>query len=254
MSRLLVVVLAAVVPLLAPAAAHAAVKPLGIKSVSPQDGAVLVLPNQITFQVKTDQAMEPYGWIEIATQPTLGQDGTLAQEFTVASVYATRGDAFPDTYTGSTDPRASWQRTPGTYYFQLHFTHVDSAPAPVYAEVNTYVSPIYTLTIAAPPPPATPPAQPPPSPDGDDSDGHYFQGNSEAKRVLKGVLREAYGSRFTRRRAFRASCGLNSGQAKATCSVSWKHRTWRYKGTARMTALDDGSVRYRLNIRKQRTS
>src|SRR5215207_8196340 len=121
--------------------ARAAVKPLAVTSVSPQNGAVLVLPPQVTFEFKTDQALEPTARTEIATQPTPGQDGTLANEFTVDTVYMTRGDAFPDTYTGSTNPAMRWQQTPGTYYFQFHFTHIEDAPPPVYVELNTYVSP-----------------------------------------------------------------------------------------------------------------
>jgi hypothetical protein len=258
--RRLTFVLAAVASLaIATPAASAQAEPLAVTSTVPAEGttyAPLTTPGGggFRFELKSPTTKITGMYVEVATQNSpLGQDGTLADDFRVDFFSLFESDAYPGTYVGASNhvPNGGWWTSrPGTYYWQARATYIDYSTSP--SQLKTVISPIYTLTIAAPPPPA-PPAQPPPSSDGDDSNGYYFEGISEAKRVLRSVLRKAYGSRFSRRRAYRASCGLNGGQEKATCSVSWKHRSWRYKGTARMTAVDDGAVRYSLNIRKQRT-
>jgi len=64
--------------LLASNFANAAVKPFAVKSATPDDGAVSAASSSVTFQVKTDDQVGSLARIEVATQPTLGQDGTLA--------------------------------------------------------------------------------------------------------------------------------------------------------------------------------
>lgn len=93
--------------------ARADVKPIPVKSVSPADGATITQADSITLEVKTDDVAS-MARIEIATQPNLGQDGTLAAEFTLPGfgfVLVTRGDAFPDTYTATATRATSSRRS-----------------------------------------------------------------------------------------------------------------------------------------------
>jgi hypothetical protein len=74
----------------------------------------------VPFELKLDPAilggLSSNAKIEIATQPTLGQDGTLAEEFTVESVLLHQGDAFPDTFSGTAYDE--WTTRPGRCYWQ----------------------------------------------------------------------------------------------------------------------------------------
>jgi hypothetical protein len=103
--------------------------------------------------------------IEISNQPTLGQDGSLADDLRLSRGILQRRDSDPTSWYGSVSA-GSWATTPGIYYFQYALTVYDagvslhsdqyppSCPNQTYSCV--YTSPIYTLTIATPRP-ATPP-------------------------------------------------------------------------------------------------
>jgi hypothetical protein len=58
--------------------------------------------------------------VEIATAPTLGQDGTLADENQVGTFDLVRGDAAPQHYGGAIPTFAEWAAKPGTYYWVAH--------------------------------------------------------------------------------------------------------------------------------------
>src|SRR3954467_12567392 len=76
-------------------AAQADVKAISVKSVLPGDGATIPATQSVTFQVKTDDPVVG-AHLEVATQPTLGRDGTLASEFTLpvaGYIPMTQGDA-----------------------------------------------------------------------------------------------------------------------------------------------------------------
>jgi hypothetical protein len=63
--------------------------------------------------------------VEIATAPTLGQDGTLADENQVGTFDLVRGDAAPQHYSGAIPTFAEWAAKPGKYYWVAHTFGVD---------------------------------------------------------------------------------------------------------------------------------
>jgi hypothetical protein len=103
--------------------------------------------------------------IEISNQPTLGQDGSLADDLRLSRGILQRRDSDPTSWYGSI-AAGSWATTPGAYYFQYALTVYDagvslhsdqyppSCPNQTYSCV--YTSPVYMLTIAAPRPATSP--------------------------------------------------------------------------------------------------
>jgi len=206
-------------------------------------------PQRVTFQIKSDDPIS-LAHVEIATQPTLGQDGTLAQEFTVPAagyLLMTRGDAFPDTYTavftgyaGGYGVPGSWSTQPGTYYWQASYTSVDIGPPPAYTvQTNTHTTPVYRLVIQAPPAPTPTPAPsgggygPSPSPP-------PFMTLARANGYVRPVIRRAmhHNAYHLKRKCKRLK------SASFACSISWGttlrlHRnTMIYAGT--LTLSDPG--------------
>jgi hypothetical protein len=236
------------------------VKPIAVKSASPADGAVAVASQSVAFQVKTDELAQS-SRIEVASQPTLGQDGTLAHEFTVDGyINLTRGDAFPDTYTGSSMGwSGSWSTRPGTYYWQMSFTRVDTAPAPVYSEINTYTSPVYTLVIQAPaPPPTTPPIMPPITPPSTGSPPVEDMSVSDARIAIRAAV-----ERKTGRRAYslKRSCKfIGTARWDFKCKASWvsterlRGSSVFYAGTFHILDTQDGYFTWRFRGLKARQS
>jgi hypothetical protein len=165
-----------------------ALRPIAVKAASPADGASVSPAIQYTFQLKTDQAFESFSTmhIEVATAPTLGQDGTLASEYVFQTLYASAGDAFPDTYTASTVPsRQAWGL--GTYYWQ-------ASVATTNGYSGTFISPVYRLVVAQPQPA-------PASTSGGGSTPSLSLSASDAKHVTRVALKRRFGTRFTRRHA-----------------------------------------------------
>jgi hypothetical protein len=114
--------------------------------VAPADGATITATrDEVTFSFRLQQRAEAS--IEVATQPTLGQDGTLAREFTVDHLSAFGGDADPTLYTARTDSyglTSSWHNTPGVYYWQIKaFGGMTEAPY-----FFSFTSQVYTITVA----------------------------------------------------------------------------------------------------------
>jgi hypothetical protein len=204
--------------------AQAATKQFAVKSASPANGAVIAPTNQLTFQIKTDAATKPFTtmWVELATASTPGQDGTLASEYTISSTLLSQGDAYPDTWTGSIAPVYP-ALAPGTYYWQVHFTQVDSAPPPTYSEINTYVSPTYTLVVQAPAPP-TQPVEP------------MYLGKGEAIQATRDIIRDETGHKAYN---LEHKCRRTS-DTRFTCKPSWSttrratRKTWVYAGTLKL--------------------
>ena len=243
-----IVIAGALVLLAAPARAHASVVPITVKSATPADGAVLPPPTaSLIFQITSDDPIQS-AHVEVATQPTLGQDGTLASEFTVPAagyLLMTRGDAFPDTYTAtySSYGLTNYGLTvPGTYYWQASYSSVDQMPAPVYSQYNTHTTPVYRFVIAAPTaPPVTPPATPPP-PAPRVPYMTLAEANSDVRIAIRHqISRTAY--------HLKRSC-KRSTDAAFDCNVSWgttarlKRSTVIYAGTLSLEDQGDGTFTY----------
>jgi hypothetical protein len=98
----------------------------------------------------TASFVSPLEWLEangeVSKRKTLGQDGTLADDYVVVSLGMFPSDANPRRYVGvSTDNYGpgSWSDTPGTYYWQASAYGVD--PATGY--FHWFVGPVRTLHI-----------------------------------------------------------------------------------------------------------
>jgi hypothetical protein len=242
MRRLLLVV-AVLVPFAVATTVNAATFPFPVKSASPSDGATVAPQNEVTFVVKTDQEIpSSAARLQVNSQPTLGQDGTLASEFIIDLRYPSRGDAFPDTYTASTVPNTPWTQTPGTYYWQMYYSQT-TYPGGV-AQHDTHTSPVYTLVVAAPPAPppppvATPRVVPP-----------VAMTKAQALSYLRPVLRK-----MTRHSVFRLRRQCDRVDSETfNCAVHWWTSKRRARGTyyvGDIELTDAGArIRYKFSGRK----
>lgn len=227
--------------------ATADVRPFAVKSATPTDGATLPQTSTITFQVKTDDPVT-FGRIEVATQPTLGQDGTLAAEFTVPwglIVSTTRGDAFPDTYTGTAFPYAL-PSTGGTYYWQMSYTKSETLSGPPYVQTSTYTSPVYRFVIAATTPPAATPTPPPSTTPTTPTPTPLYLTLGQATADVKIAIKDHTGLSA---RSLKRTCKRRS-DATFSCEVAWSTTTRMrpstviYAGTLTLSDLGDDYFSY----------
>jgi hypothetical protein len=218
------------IALVAPSAAHAQ---LPIESATPANGAAIPPAPSITFVFESAAAAAANRslTLEVATQPTLGEDGTLAQEYTISTDVFTRGDAFPSRFTYSTPSYVSWPRTPGTYYWVAYCFCVGFGG---YGGVLA-VSPVHTFTIAQPTPPA------------DEAPLKPITG-TEARSYIRPVIRRKLG-----RQAYGLSAGCRAmSRRAAACEVRWRDTsrsrstTFQYRGTLRFETNLDGTYAYRF--------
>jgi hypothetical protein len=125
---------------------------LPVSSSTPANGASLAPANGISWEVVTLHGLLSFS-VRVATQSTLGNDGTLS---TLNAV-----DQFPfiesNTYGYYTGYSAAggiqrWSNTPGLYYWQA-FGEAETVDSNTGAlSCTLYASPVYTITIAAPQP------------------------------------------------------------------------------------------------------
>jgi hypothetical protein len=207
-----------------------AIRTLPVKTTWPADGATVAPAIHYTFQITTDHAMLGVGpRVEIATAPTLGQDGTLAEEYVFQTLYLTRGDAFPDTYTASSYRTvAPWP--PGVYYWQVSDTATNSYS-------GKFTTPVYRMVVAAP------------QAGGGGAAPVARLGISEAKRAARTALRQKYRKRFTAGRGFRQRC-TRLARLRVRCRVSWNHSAGRYEGAVTVTAISNARLRSLVRVRR----
>lgn len=148
-------------------AAPASAEDTGIVFNAPRPGTTIQAPTTCTGTSLPVEAVVYYGLIppnigvELATQPTLGANGTLASEYTIDGTSLPRGDADPRYFRGTLS--GAWRCNPGTYYFQWQ----SSVGCGVNAK-NPCTGPVESLTVTPapvlPPPPPPPVVTPPPPP------------------------------------------------------------------------------------------
>ena len=123
-----------------------------ITASSPPDGTSMVASgvSPIKFSIRTPVHGGEIA-VEVATQNVPGQDGTLALDYATDSGQMFQSDADPDLHAGTSHFGSGWWTdTPGTYYWQAHTVSSDSLTGQF--GCHMYKSPVYTLTITAPPP------------------------------------------------------------------------------------------------------
>ena len=196
-------------------------------SVSPASGSTIPIPTEaIPFEVVVPE-VKPYAMsIEVATQDIPGQDGSLANDFRLDSFSAFKSDAYPTIYRGKSyfflPGQNSWPTVPGTYYWQISASYLDTSES--LFKFRQYLSPVYTLTIAAPAP--TPETQ------------SIALTASEAYRAVREAIEIKTGAGHVHH--LTDKCHVSG--ATATCKTSWTgayklhSNTWIYAGTFRLEA------------------
>lgn len=170
--------------------------------------------------------------IEISTSNIEGQDGSLAEDFVVQTLYSvSESDAYPGAYVAASpysyhtqmQPDYSFITTPGTYYWQLVGTIYENSPC---CSVDTYFSQIYSFTVTAPlpPPPAPNPTVQP--------NAAYYVDAGQAPSYIKRLIRRRYrGTRISV-----SSCVLNLATGVTRCRATWRRKKFKYTTTFRLTA------------------
>jgi len=180
--------------------------PLAFDSMTPADGATLVQGSTPTFEVSSSGRYSL--WAEVATQPTLGQDGTLASDFTVDTVPLFESDAYPNQYEGTgRTGLADWSRRPGVYYFQVYSTTTTFDPTTL--QFSRPVGPVRRIVVAAPPVHLT---------------------AAEGAPVVRDALRTKFASRFPGPRKTKVTTRRLS-RSTISYRVSWITGGVRYSGT-----------------------
>ena len=80
-----------------PSVAHAqpVTGPLSFNSMTPADGASITSGAALTFEMSSSAGYVNGPSVEVSTQPTLGQDGTLADDFRVSIAAASSDEGEP---------------------------------------------------------------------------------------------------------------------------------------------------------------
>lgn len=204
--------------------------------------------------------------IELASEPTLGQDGTLANDKQIGFGLLYKRDSDPTKWFGSYSTLL--YRTPGTYYFQysvlvLQSISDTSQSCPGVPIGNpalcTYISPVMSFQVVAPPQPACS--------DGVDNDGdgqvdlqdwgctdvndNFEQLDAagplltvaDAKEYARRKLRQRFGTNFSSRTGYAITCGRTL-RRQMICQTKWTVGSRRYRGPVRVTLTAIGENVY----------
>jgi hypothetical protein len=221
---------AALMLLLITAADAAANEPWNVTPLTPANGGRYTKSNptpdgkvgSVAVEFASDRALPPstYATIEINTEPTPGQDGTLADDKRASFGLLYPRDSDPSRWYGSASAGAFLY--PGTYYFQVSASVLDSSddgaqwcstvPPGSFGSCR-YVSPVFTMTVLAPPPlmvpPSVAPSVKPPAPT-------LRLAVAKAKAI-------SYARKTWRGTKIKASCGRIDAQS-FTCTVRYTRR------------------------------
>jgi hypothetical protein len=214
------------------AQAQAPTDPLTFDSMTPADGASIVAGTAPTFEMSSSASY--FGlFVEVSTQPTLGQDGTLAEDFEVGGAELGRSDANPSLYRG-VDPNASygWASKPGVYYWQAFSTFGRFDPGS--GQWRVPAGPVQRITVTARPQSAAPAPR---------------LGISEGYAIVRDGLKKKFGSRFTRGKKLKARYSRLSATT-IRYSVSWVRDGAKYAGSVKVreTAND---YSYWVNVNRR---
>src|SRR4051812_3144162 len=138
--------------------ASAATFPLDVTPVTPANGLTIApsTTGVLAFELTGSVPPSVYSvFVEISRSPTLGQDGTLADDLNTGMGSLGRRDSDPTRWYGSASIR--YLNQPGTFYYQFHANASDpySGSAPEICpdagiSACTLASPVYAFTVAAP--------------------------------------------------------------------------------------------------------
>lgn len=208
---------------------------------SPANGQTMAQPSAWSLPFSVTWTDAPSGSsdsmqmrLEVNNQSLLGQDGTLADDAqyrVVQPAVMSRGDADPAQWTGKAVRFEPW--SPGTYYFQYKVERT-ALGSGGFVEYLTYVSPVFSFTVTAPPVavPAPAPANSPTTPTAPTivDDGSFAL--SAAAPILKAIIRDE-----TKRRPTMTRSGCRRGQieTEVSCTPAWSDSRYKYVGRMEMT-------------------
>jgi hypothetical protein len=197
----------------------------------------------ISFTVYAEYADGEFE-IEVASQPDLDPDGTLADANRIDAYTAPRDLRVPDdVFSVNTRLDAQWLATVGTYYWQAYRRE---------AGTIVYWTPVQRIFITERPPPdpssdpplsRTPPPQPPqttPPPTSPPVSGLDAKklSRSSARASIKRAIRTQSGRSP---RKLTTSCRLPTPYL-ARCELTWRDARYRYSAKARLTSTAAGIV------------
>jgi hypothetical protein len=210
--------------------AHAA-QPMPYSALSPDDGFAHTVSSwpratdaeMFDFFVDTSSppATIPFLILEVSTQNTPGQDGTLADDFRVDYELLNRSDAYPTQFRARTSPAAPWLAQPGTYYWQVSYSNYDYTTG---CSPCIYVTPVRSIQIT----PRPQPPQPVPTVPTQQSSPDLMMRTSDAHYYVRTMIRRKTG---------RTPRGLRYKCARLTtrsfrCRPSWHDSRYVFAGTA----------------------
>ncbi|WP_028060545.1 hypothetical protein [Candidatus Solirubrobacter pratensis] len=209
-------------------AAGAATFPLEVTPVAPANGSTITMPassSTLAFEFTGSVPASVNGsTVEISRSPTLGQDGTLADDLNAGIGFVNRRDSDPTRFAGSAViPNLS---QPGPFYFQFHSFAIDYSASATkicpdsgqYGGSCTLASSVYSFTVAAPQPPAPPAARQPPA-QSQPSDGLPLS-NATARRAARALAIRFYGARSPKVVSMH-----RIDVSRVKCRVSWRTKS-----------------------------
>jgi hypothetical protein len=216
--------------------------PIAVAAMTPADGSVITTTS-LPFQASITTSGFPTGTIgtvivEITTQNVAGQDGSLADDNRVGFWLFGRSDANPAIYSGLMNTGPFWASTPGTYYWQASTLYADPTLG-----LETLLSPVFTIVVAAPPPPPAPPSPPPAAP------VPVATGSAPAAPAFRMTLADlAYDLPRAIVRHDRKAGNLKRSCTRLSrvafrCKVGWRDLRFVYAGTLRLTDKGSGVPR-----------
>jgi hypothetical protein len=128
---------------------------LPITALSPADGASMAPAGSLPVSFALASPVQASGLsVRVTSQSTLGQNGTLSDLNTLDEFALADSITDPGNYRGvSNKGSILWNNHPGTYYWQI-FGTAGNYGTPTPSDVcHAYASPVFTITVTAPPPP-----------------------------------------------------------------------------------------------------
>lgn len=237
--RVMLAVLGAAALAVPASPALAVTNPMAITGMAPADGfsaPASSYPNataaeMLSFSVDVPAPLDSdvIATAEIASSPTLGQDGTLSDDDNVASLQMTPSDSNPLHVAATTDTFNQWLGRPGKYYWMVHYWRVDLDAC---AGGCTYTTPVRSFTLTAP---------------------KIALGKAEAEEQAAAALAQRYGKKFTTRAIdVKISCAKRISSTTRHCTASWQRKGINYR--ARLDIVEKAGRNYAYRNAKLTTS
>lgn len=183
-------------------------------------------------------------WIRVDSQDVIGDTGVLSDLYQEDFFGLLESSTNLGVYTGNSNATTLWwTNTPGTYYWQALMTYLNTSTWP--ETCNLEASPVYQLTVAAPPPVSTPtPTAPTPT---------TPVLASLSPTVARSVALRTINAKTGATRGVRVTCA-DSGAHLASCALAWRIGRARFRASGRIwDFLRGASPHFGYDLRGTRT-